>query len=203
MWRPPQTQTAPLSVAHLLMADQGGVYPLTFNDPVNALIPFIRTPFTQDAGLPSEVTSPAFILGDGIALLDDSGEPIPEGSNTEGRRIRLDPGALWKINYHVSGQDIINAYVDVGVMDAAVFEAQIANEDPSAQRRGLWNYGSDSTLEPEDRTDNLRGKYGVAWINLLEETQPMTVCLGAYNVNNANPKNVAWWHTYMDIRRIA
>ncbi|EKU98118.1 hypothetical protein Lepto7375DRAFT_7379 [Leptolyngbya sp. PCC 7375] len=202
MWRPPPTQTTPLSVAHLLMADQDGVYPLIFNDPVNALIPFIRTPFTQDAGLPSEVTSPAYILGDGISLLDDSGGPIPEGSDTEGRRVRLDPGALWEINYHVSGQDIINAYVDVGLMDAAVFEAQIAAGVPSPQRLGLLNYGSDATLEPEDRTDNLRGKYGLAWIDLREKTQPMTVCLGAYNVNNPNPKNVAWWHTFMDIRRI-
>lgn len=199
---PPETiERVPPSIARFGMPSSGSFYALTFNSATNALLPLVRTSYTGGSGTDA-FTNRCFIIGDGIDLLDDSLNPIPEGSSAEGKRIRLAPGHIWEVRYTVGGQDVIGEYADIGVLNATIFEAQIAAQDPSPHRLGLLNYASDATLEPEDRSDNLRPLTGEAILDLRNDTDPLVICIGAYAANDTGSKGVAWWHTSCTVKKL-
>ena len=173
------------------------------NDPEDAKVPLIRTTFTFGTGGAARV-SQARIKGAKIKLLDSSGAEIPEGSNTVGKDFELQNGFFYRGHYNFGFQNWSNGeYVDIGLMDADLFEAQVIASDPGPHAAGLLNYQADGTGE-NDNTGTLRLLAGDFYLDLSGETSPKKLCLGAYNADGGSntTKGIAWWHMSLFIYEV-
>ena len=203
--------SAPTSKAHLYMpanslTPPASPFEIRFNpaslDPADAKLSFVRTPYVFASGT-IQRRSNAFIKGNKIQLLDNSDQVIGEGSSTAGQNVRLAAGAIYEFQYDLAFQNFGDSeYIDIGIMDRDKFDAHVTNDDPAPHSDALENYQSDGTGQT-DNNNTLRSTTGAGRIDLSESTTDKVICLGAYNANATDVKEVAWWHTYWWIWEVA
>ncbi len=110
---------------------------------------------------------------------------------------------IYEFQYDLAFQNFGDSeYIDIGIMDRDKFDAHVTNDDPSPHSDALENYQSDGTGQT-DNNNTLRSTTGAGRIDLSESTTDKVICLGAYNANATDVKEVTWWHTYWWIWEVA